>query len=135
MRTFAFRLKPGKDLRLGIEEFIAEKGLKAAFVVTCVGGLDKLVFRMAGATPEKQDTRTLVDNFEIVSLVGTSGEDGSHFHIAVSNREGQVFGGHLKEGTTIFPTAEVVIGEMDDSVFARDIDEETGFEELVVLKR
>ena len=132
MKTYAFRIKPGKDLRQEIEQFVREKELKACFVITCVGGLDKLAIRMAGATPEKQDVRVLTQDFEIVSLVGTSGRDGSHFHIAASNAEGQVVGGHLKEGTIVHPTAEVVLGEMEDVQFLRDIDEETGFEELVV---
>lgn len=134
MKSFAFRLKPGADLRQGIEEFAAQKALRAACVVSCVGGLDKLVIRMAGATPEKQDVRALAEDFEIVSLVGTISKDGSHIHIAASKKDGQVIGGHLKEGTIVYPTAEIVLGEMEDVEFGREMDDETGFEELVVKK-
>jgi predicted DNA-binding protein with PD1-like motif len=132
MKTYAFRIKPGKDLRQEIEAFALRQGLNAAFVVTCVGGLQQVTLRMAGAQPDVQDVRTMTENFEIVSLVGTTGPNGGHFHIAVSNNDGEVFGGHLKEGTIIHPTAEVVLGHIEDVVFAREMDEETGFEELVV---
>jgi predicted DNA-binding protein with PD1-like motif len=135
MKTFAFRLKPGSDLKLEIERFAKARRLNAAFIVTCVGGLQQVTIRMAGAKPEAQDIRTMEEDFEIVSLVGTTGPDGSHFHIAVSNKEGQVKGGHLKEGTIIHPTAEIVLGEMEHSVFNRSMDDETGFEELVVSTR
>jgi uncharacterized protein len=132
MKTYAFRLKPGKDLKLGIEDFVAEKGLKAALVITCVGGLESLTIRMAGATPGSQNVKTLTEDFEVVSLVGTTGKDGCHFHIAASTRDGQVIGGHLKEGTVVNPTAEVVLGELEGAVFSREMDDDTGFEELVV---
>jgi predicted DNA-binding protein with PD1-like motif len=131
-KTFAFRLKPGMDLKKEIERFAAANRLKAAYVVTCVGGLEQATIRMAGAKPDAQDIRTLKEDLEIVSLVGTTGPNGSHFHIAVSDKGGRVSGGHLKEGTIIDPTAEIVLGEMGATTFARELDDETGFEELVV---
>jgi predicted DNA-binding protein with PD1-like motif len=132
MNTFAFRLKPGADLKKEIEAFAHKNNLKAAFIITCVGGLQQVTMRMAGAKPDAQDIRIITEDFEIVSLVGTTGSNGSHFHIAVSNNEGAVLGGHLKEGTFIHPTAEIVLGEMRDTTFSRAMDEETGFAELVV---
>jgi predicted DNA-binding protein with PD1-like motif len=135
MANLAFRLKPGMDLKKEIEAFAVAHELKAGFVVTCVGGLQQVTMRMAGAKPEKQDIRTRTADFEIVSLVGTTGPDGSHLHIAVSDSEGRVTGGHLKEGTIIHPTAEIVLGEMADASFERHMDDETGFAELVVVER
>lgn len=132
MKHYATRLKPGMDLKNELEAFATRKGLKAAFVVTCVGGLQQVTMRMAGATPETQDIRTITEDFEIVSLVGTTGPDGSHFHIAVSNKAGLVMGGHLKAGTIIHPTAEIVLGELENTTFSREMDNETGFTELVV---
>jgi predicted DNA-binding protein with PD1-like motif len=132
VKTYAFRLKPGADLKKSLEDFAKSHGLKAAFVVTCVGGLQQVTMRMAGAKPDAQDIRTHTQDFEIVSLVGTTGINGSHLHIAVSDNQGKVSGGHLKEGTLIHPTAEIVLGEMEDASFTRQFDDETGFEELVV---
>jgi predicted DNA-binding protein with PD1-like motif len=132
MTTFTFRLKPGQDLKTGIEEFASRHNLKAASVLTCVGGLAKVTMRMAGATPDNQDIRIEEGHFEIVSLTGTISPDGSHLHIAVSKEQGVVTGGHLKEGATVYPTAEVVIYESAEVTYARKLDPETGFPELIV---
>lgn len=132
MRLFSFRLKTGQDLKLEIERFTRSKGIKAGFIITCVGSLNKLTIRMAGASPDKQDIRTFKDDFEIVSLVGTVAENGFHLHIAVSDKEGAVFGGHLKEGSIVNTTAEIVIGEDETAVYKRETDSDTGFTELVI---
>lgn len=91
--------------------------------------------RMAGAVPDKQDIRTYEGDFEITSLVGTISVNGVHLHMAISDKEGKSFGGHLKEGTIIHPTAEVVIGEDGRATYTRELDEETGFPELKISIR
>lgn len=133
MKTIIFRLKPGADLKSSIEEVIKDNAIKAGFIVTCVGGLEQATVRMAGAKPDKQDIRTFKDDFEIVSLVGTVSVNGTHLHMSFSDSEGVVHGGHLKEGTIIHPTAEIVIGINEDVEMKREMDEETGFTELVVV--
>ena len=133
MKTIIFRLKPGADLKSSIEEMIRQQDIKAGFIVTCVGGLEQAVVRMAGAKPDAQDIRTFKDDFEIVSLVGTVSTNGIHLHMSFSNKEGIVHGGHLKEGTIIHPTAEIVIGINEEVEMKREMDEETGFTELVVV--
>ena len=132
MKTIAFRLKPGADLKTSIEQVVTEHGVKAGFIVTCVGGLEQACVRMAGATPDSQDIRTMEGDFEIVSLVGTVSVNGTHLHMSFSNKEGRVQGGHLKEGTVIHPTAEIVLGIDESATFTREMDGETGFTELVV---
>jgi hypothetical protein len=135
MRTYTFRLKPGQDLKVGIEQFVSSKKLKTVAIVTCVGGLKRVTMRMAGATPDKQDVRTIDGHFEIVSLMGTNSVDGSHLHISVSDENGTVIGGHLKEGSLVYPTAEIVISESKQEDYSRIMDEETGFPELVVKEK
>jgi predicted DNA-binding protein with PD1-like motif len=132
MKLYAFRLKPGQDLKEGINKFAVDQGIKAGFIVTCVGGLKQAVLRMAGATPDRQDIRTFKEDFEIVSLVGTVSVNGSHLHLAVSDKVGKVYGGHLKAGCLVDPTAEIVIGEDESSAFTRQIDQDTGFKELII---
>ncbi|HET6746600.1 MAG TPA: PPC domain-containing DNA-binding protein [Candidatus Saccharimonadales bacterium] len=127
-----FRLKPGADLKTEIENFVKANNIQAGFIVTCVGGLSQACMRMAGALPDKQDIRTYEGDFEITSLVGTVSVNGVHLHMAVSDKDGHSFGGHLKEGTIIHPTAEIVIGEDESVTYTRELDEETGFPELVV---
>lgn len=132
MKLHTFRLKPGKDLKIALEEFARKNHIRAGFIVTCVGGLEQATLRMAGAQPNKQDIRTYKGGFEITSLVGTISESGTHLHMSISDKEGHSFGGHLKEGTIVHMTAEIVLGEDQAVVFTREPDGETGFEELQV---
>jgi len=79
-----------------------------------------------------QEIREFVGPFEIVSLVGTlSGIEG-HLHIALSDAQGRMIGGHVIGGLHIFTTAEIVIGECSDLKFTREQDDSTGFQELVI---
>jgi len=135
MKIYTFRIKPGNDLKSELEKFAKAKDIQAGFIVTCVGGLSQATMRMAGALPDKQDIRTYEGDFEITSLVGTVSVNGVHLHMAISDKEGKSFGGHLKEGTIIHPTAEVVIGEDEQAIYTRELDEETGFPELKVGDR
>jgi predicted DNA-binding protein with PD1-like motif len=135
MKLHTIRLTPDKDLKTEIENFVKAKDIKAGFIVTCVGGLQQAAMHMAGALPDKQDIRTYEGDFEITSLVGTVSVNGVHLRIAISDKEGQSFGGHLKEGTIIHLTAEIVIGEDENAIYTRELDEETGFPELTIKKR
>lgn len=128
MKTYAFRLRPGQDLRGEIDKFAIKEDIKAGIILTCVGGLDGAVLRMAGA----KATKTYEGRFEILSLVGTLESGNSHLHISISDEQGNTFGGHLKEGSIVSVTAEVVIGELGNLKFSRKLDKETGCEELVV---
>ena len=135
MKLYAFRLKEGQDLRQEIQRFADKNNIQAGFVITCVAGLQKAVLRIAGATPDNQVINTYDEKLEVVSLVGTVSVNGSHLHISVSNKNGKVIGGHLKDGSIVAYTAEIVIGEDPNTVFTRELDKETEFEELVVTKK
>ena len=135
MKIHTFRLKPGADLKREVERYTIEHNIQAGFIITCVAGLEQATLRMAGASPDNQDIRTYSGDYEVTSLVGTVGRDGVHLHMSISDKEGQGFGGHLKEGTIVHPTAEVVIGEDESAIYARTLDQETGFPELEIKKK
>jgi predicted DNA-binding protein with PD1-like motif len=128
VRTYAVRLKPGTDLRVALEAFVRERHLRAAFVQTCVGSLNNVTIRFAN---EPKET-LLTGPFEIVSLVGTFSTDGPHLHISVSDATGKTIGGHLAAGSSVYTTAEVVIGEISGATFKRETDPVTTWKELVV---
>lgn len=130
----AIRLTPGLDIKSELEKAVKTNGITSGYVATCVGSLHEVTMRMAGAKPDKQDIQTLSGHFEIVSLVGTISTKGTHLHISVSDEKGNVVGGHLKEGSFVTTTAEVVLGYDETVVFDRVVDEETGFEELTVKR-
>lgn len=128
MKVHAFRLKPGEDLRRSLETFLAEHQIRAAVMISCVGSLRKVPFRFAGET----GTTLLSGKFEIVSMEGMLSVNGCHLHCAVADSLGITTGGHLQYGSEIYTTSEVVIGELPGVEFTREMDAETGCQELVV---
>lgn len=132
MKSFAFRLKPGELLKEEIEKRCAELSIAAGVLLSIVGGVSSAVLRMAGSTHDNQTVKTFDGPFEIVSGTGTISKDGCHIHVAFSDKDGNVIGGHLKDGCVVQFTAEVVIGVFDDVVFERVFDEETHFPEFTV---
>lgn len=131
MRTLAVRLGPGQDLKQALVGLVAAEGVRAGYVLTCVGSLGRLALRLAGA-----DRQVVVEGrFEIVSLVGTLGQDGVHLHLAAADEEGRTVGGHLVGGCVVRTTAEVVLADDDRFVFTRAPDPATGYDELVVTER
>ena len=133
---YSTRLKKGQDLKQSICEFVIENSLSSACVVSAVGSLETVVVRMAGAKPDSQDVRKLDGSYEIVSLVGTVDCEGkAHLHISFSDETGKVLGGHLKDGSIIDTTVELVIMSNDKVKFIRKPDEDTGFDELFIDER
>jgi len=126
--TYAFRLKPGQDLKQEILQFVADKNIQAGWIVTCVGSLTRYNIRFANQ-PEGSSGS---GHFEIVSLTGTVSVNGSHLHISICDNTGKTIGGHLMEGCTIYTTAEIVIQSSNEFGFKREKDGSTPWEELRV---
>lgn len=131
MRTFALRLPPGADLKQELVRVTTDQQLQAGFVLTCVGSLRLAALRLA----DQPDATLYEGKFEIVSLVGTLCPDGPHLHISISDGQGVTLGGHLQDGSQVYTTAEIVIGELEDSRFTRELDPLSGYDELVVRAR
>lgn len=80
------------------------------------------------------DIKRYTQRFEIVSLTGTfSRNDGCHIHISLADAKGGLIGGHLIDGT-VFTTCELVLGTADGVEFGREMDDETGYRELVPIQ-
>lgn len=133
MKMIASRIDPGADLKQTIVQLVVTHRLSSAVILSASGSLSAARVRMAGAQPGSEDVRDYQGDFEIVSLTGTITRSGqAHLHIAFSTREGAVFGGHLKEGTTVDTTVELVLATDESVVFNRTLDASTGYNELVV---
>jgi len=130
MRMIATRLREGQDLKQTIEKLVKAMNISAVTVISGVGSLSSATLRMAGAEAGKQDIRTLQGPFEIVSLIGNLGQDRTHLHMAISDKNGNVIGGHVKEGCEVHTTVELVLAVEDNLVFDEENDPSTGFEEL-----
>jgi predicted DNA-binding protein with PD1-like motif len=145
LRAHAIRLTPGKDLGPALED-VAAKAMRlshasSALVLSAVGSLDTLTLRMANASKtgdtdgdKGNENRSFEERLEIVSLVGTFSSTGKHLHMSVSDSKGQTFGGHFISGR-IFTTVELVLGTIDNVEFKREIDDKTGYKELVVTQK
>lgn len=136
------RLKPGDDIVAAIEGAAASamstSRTSSAFVLTAVGSVDKVTLRMANACLQdgaeessSNEIKDWVERMEVVSLVGTLSPSGKHLHMALSDKDGIVIGGHLVAGR-VFTTLELVLGTIQNVSFQRETDEATGYRELVV---
>ncbi|MGI3428226.1 PPC domain-containing DNA-binding protein [Providencia stuartii] len=130
-RYFALRLRPGEDVIPTLRHFIQQNHLKAAFIAGCVGSLTRVNLRFAG----KETTDQFVGRYEIVSLIGTLDSEGEHLHLAISDENGHVQGGHMMLDCTIRTTLELVIGELEHITFTRQYCELSGYDELAVSER
>ena len=128
---YVIRLRPGQDLGAELRAFAKTHDLRAAFVASAVGSLTDVHLRYAN-----QDTGArLSGHFEIVSLSGTLSADGMHVHLSVADGTGAVTGGHLLDGSLVYTTAELVIGEATGLRFGREVDSTYGYRELTVRRR
>jgi|WetSurMetagenome_2_1015567.scaffolds.fasta_scaffold83190_3 uncharacterized protein len=120
------RILPGDDLKKGLIDIMDNKCIKSGIILCMVGSLTEAVLRLANG-----DKKLFIGPFEIVSAEGTISIDGVHAHIAISDREGSVFGGHLLYGCKIHTTAEISIME-SENYFRRVYDPKTGYKELFI---
>jgi uncharacterized protein len=131
MQQITVRLKPGQLLKEEIERIAVERNIKAGVLLAIVAGLENAILRMAGSDADSQDVRKWEGPFEVVAGTGTISKEGCHIHVAVSEKGGRVLGGHLKDGCIVKYTAEIVIGIFENAEYRREMDENTGFKELV----
>lgn len=133
------RLRPGDDLVSSLENAasiaMSTSNTSSAFVLTTVGSVDKITLRMANACQTNGESTNEIrewnERMEIVSLTGTFSSSGKHLHMSLSDAQGRVIGGHLVSGR-IFTTLECVLGTIQNVTFTREIDESTGYRELVI---
>ena len=130
-RFHPLRLRPGTDLKGEIEAYVKREQIEAGWISTCVGSLTVLQVRYANLPAAD----TLQVHLEIVSLTGTVSVNGSHLHISVSDSTGKTIGGHLMDGSKVYTTAEIVIGESLRHRFTREEDGSTPWKELQIRKK
>jgi predicted DNA-binding protein with PD1-like motif len=105
-------LERGEDVLASLAGYAKEKNLEAASLQG-IGAVS--VARLGQYNYEMKDYRVVevTGALEVTSLIGNislrEGRPFPHAHITVSNQEGQVFGGHLLEGTTCALTMEIEI--------------------------
>lgn len=129
MKVFPLRLKPNQDLRQSLKNFANQENIKAGFILSAIGSLKQAKIRFAN----QSDSILLIEKFEILSLNGTIATSGVHLHIAISDKQGKIIGGHLDNECIIYTTGEIIIGTTEQFIFNRTIDEQTGYKELEII--
>jgi len=130
MQLRPVRLHPGVDLKQAVEELATGLPEGSGFLVSGIGSLVYARLRMANEAEERRIDGPL----EIISVSGSITRQGAHLHIAVSDTQGRVIGGHVCKGCEIRTTAELLIAELRDYKLSREYDPTTGFKELVVRR-
>jgi predicted DNA-binding protein with PD1-like motif len=128
MRVLPVRLAPGADLRLGLEQVLADQGEQAGWVLSGIGRLSVAPLRLAG----QEELTILEGDLEILTLAGSLSIDGAHLHISVAAADGQFSGGHLAFGAKVRTTAEVLVALLPTWSFSRELDTATGSRELMI---
>jgi predicted DNA-binding protein with PD1-like motif len=132
MTVHVIRLRPGEDVKRSLEGYVKTNDIEAAVILSCVGSLDVASLRFAN----RPTATTVPGKLEITSLVGTLAKSsGSHVHMTVADGDGIARGGHLMDGSLVYTTAEIAIGELPSVRFTREEDSTYGYHELVVHPR
>ncbi|MCP9800112.1 DNA-binding protein [Synechococcus sp. RedBA-s] len=128
MKVTPLRLTPGADLRLALENWMAQQSEQASCLISGIGSLSVAQLRLAG----RKESTILRGELEILGLAGTLCADGAHLHIAIADSSGSVIGGHLCLGSLVRTTAELVVGLLPEWQFRRQLDPATGYAELQI---
>lgn len=128
MKTFALRLHPDQDLRQSLKEFAMGHRLQAGCILSAIGSLKRAAIRFA----DRPTSEVLDAKFEILALNGTLSLHGIHLHIVLADQGGKTIGGHLDQGSLVYTTAEIVLGELPGVTFLRTLDAQTGYLELEI---
>ena len=125
---YFLRLNPGDDLRQALNMFCTTNKITAGSIMSGVGSFKKIKLRKANS----DNFYTSDEPHEILTISGLISMDGVHIHISVSDKDAQVFGGHLSDGNIVYTTIELVIASFPSVHFAREFDAATGFKELSI---
>lgn len=124
-------LTSGEEVFSRLRAFLQLHHIQAAWIAGCTGSLSNAALRFAG-----QDETTLLNGtYEVISLNGTLELKGEHLHLAISDPQGAMLGGHMMPGCTVRTTLELVIGELTSLAFSRQPCALSGYDELVISSR
>lgn len=145
-RIVTARILPGVDLLDGIEKICKKHQIKYGYIAAAVGSFKKVAFKYVSRLYNKlgEGHATFIEiegPHDMLSGQGiiAASLDGKnidiHFHAVLTDRLDRACGGHIKPGTIILSTVDIVIIEMLGIKAIREIDPKTGivfssFEEI-----
>ena len=114
-RLLLIRLNPGDDLLRGIEQAVAEAGVRNGAILSGVGSLKSYHYHVVETT-NLPPGNTFVRGdgaYDLVNVNGMVMDGRVHAHLLFSDAE-KALGGHLEEGCRVLTFAMVVIAETPD---------------------
>jgi predicted DNA-binding protein with PD1-like motif len=111
-RLLLIRLNPGDDLLRGLEQAVAEAGIRNGAILSGVGSLKSYHYHVV-ATTNLPPGNTFIKGdgaFDLVNVNGMIMDGRVHAHVIFSDAE-KAMGGHLEEGCLVLTFAMVVIAE------------------------
>jgi predicted DNA-binding protein with PD1-like motif len=136
-KVVAYRLLPGTDFLTGIRKLCDERGIRHGALLSATGSLQKATF-MVAAPSEKAKLGAAYSEpcvkagpIEVLSVQGMILDDDGkvdfHFHGSFTDKDLNVFGGHIVEGgNPVLVTLEGVVAELVGPKLGRRYDEQVG---------
>ena len=129
------RVLPGSDVIEGIGEACQQLDIKSGSITSCIGSLQMASLLIAVPMNNKigagySDPKVIKGPLELLSGQGTIGqeEDGEifiHLHGVVSDKDGNMYGGHLIKGKNpVLITCEVMVSQIEGIHMIRVYDPE-----------
>lgn len=129
-RRFMGRFKYDNDLLQEITNFIINENIRSG-EIRIIGAVKKARFGYFNQSTKEYKFIEKNEHMEILSAIGNislkNKKPFPHVHITLADKDGNVFGGHLMEGTKIF-AAEFVIVDYGENNLERVDDEFTGLQ-------
>lgn len=129
-RRFMGRFKYDNDLLQEITTFITNENIRSG-EIRIIGAVKKARFGYFNQSTKEYKFIEKNEHMEILSAIGNislkNGKPFPHVHITLADKDGNVFGGHLMEGTKIF-AAEFVIVDYGENNLERVDDKSTGLQ-------
>ena len=120
-RVVVRRLVPGADLLGELNKLVKVEGIELG-ALSGIGALRKAAVGIFDLENREYKVNEFDEEMEICALTGNvslkEGEPFVHAHLALSDREGRGFGGHLMPGCEVF-VAEVILWEFEGARLER----------------
>ena len=140
-RVVMIRVLPGSDIIEGIEDVCKRLDIKTGAITCCIGSLQRASLLIAVPLENKigagySNPMDFDGPLEFLAGQGTIGqeEEGDlfiHMHGVLSDKDGNVHGGHLIKGKNpVLVTCEIMISHVDDVRMIRTYDPEVDMKVL-----
>jgi predicted DNA-binding protein with PD1-like motif len=123
--VYRVSLDRGALLLESVEDVIKAKNIRDGQVTISSGSVQECTYHFVASTALKaqNEFRTVKGPSEILSGGGIIADGEPHIHIALSNPEKGVYGGHLEKGCRVLYLAEFTVSRYAGSALTRKLNQ------------